>query len=388
MTDGALAMPASSSSRRGRGPAAVRATAVAAALALGVAGCTGTAPGSPSSSPSPSSSATTSASAGGPTATASGGSTGTGGSTGNTGDLSAVPRVAARVQPSVVTILVSGGLGSGVVYTADGLILTNEHVVRGNTDVQVAFADGRRAAGRVTATDPVTDLALVQADRKGLPPARFQTQLPQVGSLTVVIGSPLGFQSTVTAGIVSGLHRQIPGSAAEGQSLVDLLQTDAPISPGNSGGAVANAAGEVIGISEAYIPPQAGAVALGFAIPAATAVSIADQLRRDGRARHAFAGLVPAQITPEIAAQLGLSSTAGVIVAELVRGGPADRAGLAPGDVITAVDGRPTATPEDFLAVLRPHAPGDVVAVEVTSPGRGARTVKVALADRPGSSSP
>lgn len=300
------------------------------------------------------------------------------------GGLEQVPGVAARVQPSVVTVLVDGGgLGSGVVYSADGLILTNEHVVRGNRDVQVAFADGQRVAGTVKATDAVTDLALVQAERQDLPAATFQQQLPVVGSLAVVIGSPLGFQNTVTAGVVSGLHRDIPGSATQGQSLVDLMQTDAPISPGNSGGAVLNAAGEVIGISEAYIPPQAGAVSLGFAIPAATAVDIADQLRDNGRAEHAFAGLVPAPITPEIAAQLGLSTTEGVIVADVSDGGPADRAGMRAGDVITAVDGEPTPTPENFLAVLRPHKPGDTLTVTIRRPGQDERQVELTVTDRP-----
>jgi len=222
-----------------------------------------------------------------------------------------VPDIAVRVQPSVVTVLVEGGNGSGVVYSADGLILTNEHVVRGNEQVQIAFADGQRVAGVVEATDPVTDLALVEVRRRDLPAAKFDTALPRVGSLAVVLGSPLGFQNTVTAGVISGLHREIPGSAAQSQSLVDLIQTDAPISPGNSGGAVVDADGEVIGISEAYIPPQAGAVALGFAIPAATAVDVADQLQKTGRARHAFAGLAPRRSLPRSLSSSGCPAPTG-----------------------------------------------------------------------------
>lgn len=300
-----------------------------------------------------------------------------------TGSLAQVPQVTAQLQPSVVTVLVGGGNGSGVVYTKDGLILTNEHVVRGNRRVQVEFADGQRVAGTVKAEDAVTDLALVQADRNNLSPAKFQTHLPQVGSLAVVIGSPLGFQNTVTAGVISGLHREIPGSAAQGQALVDLIQTDAPISPGNSGGAVVNGDSQVIGIAEAYIPPQAGAVAIGFAIPAATAIDIAGQLERTGHARHAFVGLVPAPITPEIAQQFGLTSTDGVIIVGVASGGPANRAGLRPGDIVTAVDGQPTRTPEEFLAALRPHNPGDTLTLTVHWPGKTSQQVRLTVTDRP-----
>ncbi|WP_236777503.1 S1C family serine protease [Arthrobacter crystallopoietes] len=287
------------------------------------------------------------------------------------------------MEPSVVTIFTErGGLGSGVIYSADGLILTNEHVVRGADEVEVGFADGKREAGTVVAEDPVTDLALVQVERTGLPAAEFEPSLPRVGELAVVIGSPLGFANTATAGIISGLHREIPGSASNSQSLVDLIQTDAPISPGNSGGAVVNSEGKVIGISEAYIPPQAGAVALGFAIPAATAMEVAEQLREDGSAEHAFMGLGPAAITPQIAEQLGLPDTQGALVLSVVDGGPAAEAGLEPGDVIVGLGGEEIRTPEDLLAALRGLAPGDEVDVEISRGGEASQ-VTVTLTDRP-----
>jgi S1-C subfamily serine protease len=269
-----------------------------------------------------------------------------------------------------------------VVYHEDGLILTNEHVIRGNSRVEVAFADGQRVAGIVSATDPITDLALVQADRNDLPAAEFATGLPVIGELAVVIGSPLGFENTATAGIVSGLHREIPGSASTSQSLVDLIQTDAAISPGNSGGAVVNDRAQIIGISEAYIPPSQGAVALGFAIPAPTATEVAEELIEDGTADHAFMGLVPGAITPQIASQLGLTDATGAIVLSVSNGGPAAAAGLRPGDVVIAIDGEDIASPEDLLAALRQRDPGDRIAVDVRR-GGDERTFDVTLTDRP-----
>lgn len=363
-----------------RGVRVAVAIGVAMGVAVSAAACTGTSPISRAQS-SPSSTPSATGSAGASPSGSASGSPSLGAVAAGAGSAQ-IPDIAARLQPSVVTIFVGQGLGSGVVYTADGLILTNEHVVRGATAVQVGFADGSRVAGTVRATDAVTDLALVQADRTNLPVPKYQTILPRIGDLDVVIGSPLGFENTVTAGIVSGLHREIPGSAAEGQSLVELLQTDAAISPGNSGGAVVNGAGEVIGVSEAYIPPSAGAVSLGFAIPAATVVDVAEQLRTNGRADHAFAGIEQAPITPQIANQLGLPNTDGAVVLSVVRGGPADQAGMRPGDVLTAFDGKPVRTPEDFLAALRPHRPGDVVTATVR---RGTQTqqLSLTLAGRP-----
>lgn len=299
------------------------------------------------------------------------------------GSAADIPQIIENVQPSVVTIfLAEGGLGSGVIYSEDGVILTNEHVVRGADEVQVAFADGQRVAGTVEATDVVTDLAIVRADRTGLPAARFQTELPQVGELAIVIGSPLGFENTATAGIISGLHRGIPGSATNSQSLVDLIQTDAAISPGNSGGALVNGQGEVVGISEAYIPPQAGAVSLGFAIPAGTAVEVAEELLEDGTAEHAFLGLVPGTVTAQIAAQLGLDVDRGVAVLAVERGGPADEAGVQTGDILITLEDEPLGSSEQLLAALRGFNPGDTVAVEVIRDGETS-VLDIVLGERP-----
>jgi serine protease DegQ len=371
-----------------RAPRLLGLLGAAAVLATLASGCTdsGQSPEAPTTSQSPGSTtggapAGQTGQAGAPAAQTGQGS---GAGQGIPQGVADIPTIVSNVQPSVVTIFTEGGLGSGVVYSEDGLILTNEHVVRGNREVEVGFADGQRVAGTVRATDAISDLALVEAKRTGLPAAKFQTGLPRIGELAVVIGSPLGFENTATAGIISGLHREIPGSASSSQSLVDLIQTDAAISPGNSGGALVNSRGEVIGISEAYIPPQSGAVALGFAIPAATAVKVADQLREDGTADHAFIGLGLAEITQQIADELGLPDTNGALALSVPEGGPAGNAGIRPGDVLIKLDGDDLATPEDLLAALRTKSPGQTVTVEVRR-GSETREVKVQLVARPAS---
>lgn len=367
--------------RRSRRPRTVLAGgALTAALAL--SGCTGT-PSPPAPSGTSPSQASPSASANSTPAPSTSGSAGTEG--GNSGTAAGnLPQLVENLSPSVVTIFTEGGLGSGVVYSADGLILTNEHVIRGATKVEVGFADGQRVEGTVKASDAVTDLALVQAKRTGLPKPAYQSNLPKVGEGALVLGSPLGFENTATAGIISGLHRSIPGSASNSLSLVDLIQTDAPISPGNSGGAVINMRGEVIGISEAYIPPSAGAVSLGFAIPAATAVDVAEELLANGTAKHAYLGLTPGELTAQIADQLGIQEGAGVVVLAADGDGPAGRAGIRPGDVLQSMEGVELTTPEKLLAELRKRNPGDTVGFKVKR-GDQSLDIKVDLSDRPAS---
>jgi serine protease DegQ len=294
---------------------------------------------------------------------------------------SGIPQIVKTVQPSIVTLLGERGVGSGVIYRSDGIILTNHHVVTGLRQIEVALANGGRIPGRVIATDADTDLAVIRIDRTGLPAARFQTALPQVGDLAVALGSPLGFEKTVTAGIISGLHRAIPGSASETRSLVDLIQTDAAISPGNSGGAVVDAKGRVLGISEAYVPPQQGAVAIGFAIPAATATRVADQLLAHGRAQHAYLGLQPAALTQEIARGLHVTG-GGVLAYEIARDSPAFRARLRPADVLTAIGREKITTVEELFAALRRHKPGETVSIAYMRDGEPGKA-HARLSDRP-----
>ncbi|AXB48213.1 signal protein PDZ [Amycolatopsis albispora] len=260
-------------------------------------------------------------------------------------------------------------MGSGVVLRED-VVMTNAHVVGETREVTVAYADGSRSPGTVLATDEVTDLAVVRSERGGLPVPEFRQELPQPGEVALAIGSPLGFENTVTAGIVSGLHRQLPGSAAQTRSLVDLVQTDAPISPGNSGGALLDAQGRVIGINEADLPPETGAVSLGFAIPSATALDIAEQLLADGTATHPYLGVSVRPLTPPIKEKLGLVADHGVVVGAVDDNSPAASAGVRAGDVITEFGGAQIRTVEDPLTALRKTKAGESVPLVVLRDGQ------------------
>jgi len=302
--------------------------------------------------------------------------------------LEAVPNVVRELQPSVVAVLTRAGdgrrgEGSGVVYGNDGLIVTNEHVVAGAESVEVAFADGQRSPAAVIATDPRSDLAVLRPERKGLPAARFSDRLPVVGELAVAMGNPLGFENSVTAGVVSGLGRGIPGSAASSPALVDLIQTDAAISPGNSGGPLVNGDGTVIGINVAYLPPQAvGAVSIGFAIPAVTVTSVVSQLLDKGRVRYAFLGITPGPLTDRIATTLGLERREGVVVLAVTDASPASRAGLRPGDLLISLAGQKLEGVEQLLGRLRSLEPGQKVDLVVFRQGQE-QTLEVTLEERP-----
>jgi S1-C subfamily serine protease len=293
-----------------------------------------------------------------------------------------IPSIVRTVEPSVVAIVVDGGEGSGVVWDDDGAIVTNNHVVAGNERVEVVLASGASLEGEVEATDPLSDLAVVRVDGDGLPAARFAEALPEVGELAIAMGNPLGFEQSVTAGIVSGLNRSIP-SGGRTPALVELIQTDAAISPGNSGGALVNGDGEVIGINVAYLPPQeTGAVSLGFAIPSTVARSVVTQLLENGEVRRAYLGVDVNQVTPELAEAFGLSVEEGVALEQVFAGTGADEAGLRGGDVIVEIEGEPTPTVEDLYARLRDFQPGDRVTV-VVARGDERESLEVTLGERP-----
>ena len=291
-----------------------------------------------------------------------------------------VAQAASTVGPSAVQIDVLGndnegggqGVGSGVVYREDGYIVTNNHVVEGAGEVEVVFADGSREAAEVVGGDELTDLAVLRVDRNDLPVATFADSGGLTpGQMAVAIGSPQGLQSTVTAGVVSGLNREFPARLSGGGqgALVDLVQTDAPISPGNSGGALANREGEVIGINVAYAPPGSGAESLGFAIPSNTAISVADQLIESGEVAHPYLGVSLGDLTPEAAERFGLQADSGAVVAEALPGEPAAQAGVEAEDVVTTVDSEEIESSGDLLSVLREYAPGDTVTLTVLRDG-------------------
>jgi S1-C subfamily serine protease len=309
-----------------------------------------------------------------------------------------VARVASLLSPSVVQINVSGikqtpfgaqkeeGMGSGVIYRADGYIITNNHVVEGSRSVEVAFADGTTERGEVVGTDPTTDIAVVSVDRNDLPAAGFASGDPIVGQTAVAVGSPSGFESTVTSGIISGTGREIPAEYTGGRqaaSLVDLVQTDAAISPGNSGGALADREGRVIGINAAYLPPaETGAENIGFAIPSDTAVSVADQLIQNGEAVHPYLGVYLSDLTQETASRFGSPVDSGALIQEVEPGSPAAAAGIQRGDIVTAAGSEEVRSSGDLLSALRNYMPGDTVRLTVLRNGEKT-TLQANLAERP-----
>ncbi len=313
-----------------------------------------------------------------------------------------VAQVASQIGPSVVQVNVRGvqqtamgpqnaeGIGSGVIYREDGYIITNNHVVEGARQVNVAFADGSEAQGQVVGTDSYTDIAVVKVDRNNLPAAKFSNSHSLlVGQLAVAIGSPSGFQSTVTSGVISGLNRELgpqqSGGGQQSQSLVDLIQTDAPISPGNSGGALVDREGEVVGINVAYLPQtQSGqpVEGIGFAIPAYTATSVADQIIQSGQASHPYLGIRQGDLTPEIAKQFNIPVKSGAIIGSVGQGTPASQAGLQAKDVITGFGGKKIEDSGDLLTALRQYQPGDTIKVTVSRNGKE-QTFEVKLGTLP-----
>jgi S1-C subfamily serine protease len=306
--------------------------------------------------------------------------------------------VAKVLGPSVVNIKVGDGQrysaeGSGVIYRADGLIITNNHVVTDESTgqsvatIKVTLATGEELDGTLVGRDPSTEIAVIKVSAShDLPAATFVKDLPAVGEYAIAIGSPLGYENSVTLGVVSGLGRQVEGvTGDEATALSNLIQTDAPISPGNSGGALANSKGEVIGINVAYLPPgETGAVNIGFAIPSTTASSVADQIIATGKAVHAYMGVGTQPVTPELQQQYNLSRSSGLLIAEVAPNSPAAAAGLQQGDIIVKVNGQEITDSANLVTLVRGMKPGDQVQLTIDRDGQE-QTITVTLADRPAS---
>ncbi|HVS66939.1 MAG TPA: trypsin-like peptidase domain-containing protein [Mycobacteriales bacterium] len=316
--------------------------------------------------------------------------------------------IAAKVLPSVVSINVTtssqSDTGSGVVLRSDGYILTNNHVVSAASsggNVAVTFNDGSTASAKIVGTDPLDDLAVLKVSKSGLKAATLgNSSQIQVGDPVLAVGSPLGLSGTVTAGIVSALNRPVEtqdesqqqqspfgfgfGGGSSQQpaqpTVIDAIQTDAAINPGNSGGALVNSAGQVIGINSAIaslgsssLGSQSGNIGVGFAIPIDQAKTIASELIATGHATHPLLGV-------ELADATSSSGTDRALVRSVTANGPAAKAGIKGGDVITAVDGRATAGADAVIAAVRSFQPGDHISVTYVRNGQS-HTVSVTLAN-------
>jgi serine protease DegQ len=269
-------------------------------------------------------------------------------------------------------------LGSGVIVTPDGYVLTNHHVVNGADDIQLVLADGRRLPARVRGTDPESDLAVLKAAGSDLPAITFgRHEEIRVGDAVLAIGNPFGFGNSVSAGIVSALGRNQLGI----NRFEDFIQTDAAVNPGNSGGALVDAAGNLIGINSAIFSPSGGSLGIGFAIPVSLARSVLEQIIRDGEVTRGWLGIEPVDLTPEIAQALALDAS-GVPIRGVMPGGPADRAGIRARDVVLEIDGKPVAETPILLARIAALGPGDTVRVKLWR-DRAAVEVDVTVGKRP-----
>ncbi|AUN94545.1 Do family serine endopeptidase [Pseudazoarcus pumilus] len=261
----------------------------------------------------------------------------------------------------------TSGLGSGVIVSDDGYILTNNHVVEAADQIQVALNDGRKFPARVVGLDPESDLAVLRIDDvDNLPAITFAPQgEPQVGDVVLAIGNPFGVGQTVTMGIVSALGRSRLGI----NTFEDYIQTDAAINPGNSGGALVDAGGNLVGINTAIYSRSGGSLGIGFAIPARLARGVFDQIVANGQVTRGWIGVELQALTPDLSESFGLDDASGAVIAGVLRGSPAERGGLRPGDVLTSVEDRPVEDPRSVLDSIARLPPGHRARLELLRGG-------------------
>jgi serine protease Do len=278
------------------------------------------------------------------------------------------------------------GLGSGVIVSPSGYILTNNHVVEKANELQVSLSDGRNFTAKTVGTDPQTDLAVVKINASDLPVLPFaNSDSARVGDLCFAIGNPFELSHTATMGIISAKGRHLEGLT----HIQDFIQTDAAINPGNSGGALINARGELIGINTMIFTNgnsmgggEGGNIGIGFAVPSNLAKQVMDQIEKNGKVSRGYMGVTLESVTPDLAPHLGLKNPHGAIVADVTADAPGAKAGLKTGDVITAIDGKAVQSSDDLTMNVISHAPGSTVQLDVVRNGEPMK-VNVTLGQRP-----
>ncbi|BDU53981.1 Do family serine endopeptidase [Limnohabitans sp. INBF002] len=271
------------------------------------------------------------------------------------------------------------GLGSGVIVSPEGYILTNNHVIEGAQEIEVTLSDSRHATAQVIGADPDTDLAILRINLDRLPViALGNSDTAQVGDRVLAIGNPFGVGQTVTSGIVSALGRNQLGI----NTFENFIQTDAAINPGNSGGALVDVNGNLIGINTAIYSRSGGNMGIGFAIPVSTARQVLEGIVRDGQVTRGWVGIEPSELTPELAETFGLKQTNGVVITGVLQNGPAANAGLRPGDLLLAVAGQPVKNVGELLTRIAALTPGENVKLEVVRRNQNL-TLNVTAVQRP-----
>lgn len=256
----------------------------------------------------------------------------------------------------------TSSLGSGVIVSPNGYILTNHHVVEAADEVEVALVDGRKIKASMIGSDPETDLAVLKINLQDLPAITFgQSQQVKVGDVVLAVGNPFGVGQSVTMGIVGALSRSRVGI----NTFEDFIQTDAAINPGNSGGALTDTSGNLIGINTAIYSRTGGSLGIGFAIPIHTAKQIMEQIIQSGSVVRGWLGVSMQDMTQELAESFNLDSSTGSLIASVLRDGPADKAGIRPGDILIAVEGKPVKNSSEMLNLVAALPPGETVTVTV-----------------------
>ena len=273
----------------------------------------------------------------------------------------------------------AASLGSGVIVSPKGYILTNHHVVEAADEIEVALIDGKKLKAKAVGSDPETDIAVLQVEGGPVPAITFgDADALRVGDVVLAIGNPFGVGQTVTMGIVSALGRSQLGI----NTFENFIQTDAAINPGNSGGALIDSAGNLVGINTAIYSRSGGSLGIGFAIPASSARNVMEQIIQTGGVTRGWIGVEAREITPEMGESLRLGTLNGVLIEGVLRGGPAERAGLKPGDVLVAIEGKPVKDPNAMLNLVAALVPGKPASIRLRRDNKDV-DIQVAVGKRP-----